>query len=202
MAAGATGIGGLQQPVPGIGAQSTPPPAPPPPPPPPSSAAAGAPPPPPPAAPDPVAQLTKFKQMLDAGLITQADYDAAKAKGVPPGDWPMYSRDLTSARFSPLKEINTANVARLQVAWTYRPPAPPPPPDNGKGGAAKGKGKGGPGGGLSAEVTPIVVNGVMYVPGGNRIFAPEIRSAANANPSRICEVAIEKRIATTDVAVR
>ncbi|EYR62438.1 virion core protein (lumpy skin disease virus) [Actinotalea ferrariae CF5-4] len=29
---------------------------------------------------DPVASLTKFKQLLDAGLITQADYDAAKAK--------------------------------------------------------------------------------------------------------------------------
>ncbi len=73
MAAGATGIGALQQPVPGIGAQSGPAPAP-----------AGAPmPPPAPAAPaeeDPVAKLAKFKQMLDAGLITQADYDAAKNK--------------------------------------------------------------------------------------------------------------------------
>lgn len=29
---------------------------------------------------DPVAKLTKFKQLLDAGLITQADYDLAKAK--------------------------------------------------------------------------------------------------------------------------
>lgn len=29
---------------------------------------------------DPVVQLTKFKQLLDAGLITEADYDAAKAK--------------------------------------------------------------------------------------------------------------------------
>jgi quinoprotein glucose dehydrogenase len=84
----------------------------------------------------------------------------------------MYSRDLTSTRFSPLKQINTANVGQLKIAWTYRPPAPPPPPDNGKAAAAKGKGGGrGGGGGLSAEVTPIVVNGVMYVPGGNRIFA-------------------------------
>ncbi|MEQ8436688.1 MAG: SPFH domain-containing protein [Ilumatobacter fluminis] len=81
MAAGATGLGGLQQPVPGIGAQSTPPP-----PPPPAAGAAAAPPPAPapaaPAAPaeDPVAQLAKFKEMLDAGLITQDDYDAAKNK--------------------------------------------------------------------------------------------------------------------------
>lgn len=29
---------------------------------------------------DPILKLTKFKQLLDAGLITQADYDAAKAK--------------------------------------------------------------------------------------------------------------------------
>lgn len=40
------------------------------------------PPPPPPAAPaeDPVAKLTQLKAMLDQDLITQADYDAAKAK--------------------------------------------------------------------------------------------------------------------------
>ncbi len=77
MAAGATGLGGLQQPVPGIGAQSTPPA------PPAAAAAAPPPPPPPPAAPaeeDPVAKLAKFKQMLDAGLISQEDYDAAKNK--------------------------------------------------------------------------------------------------------------------------
>jgi hypothetical protein len=62
--------------VPGIGAQSTPPP-------PPAAAAAPPPPPPAPAAPaeeDPVAKLAKFKQMLDQGLISQADYDAAKNK--------------------------------------------------------------------------------------------------------------------------
>jgi membrane protease subunit (stomatin/prohibitin family) len=51
MAANAAGIGVLQQPVA-----------------------------PAPAADDPVAKLTKAKQMLDAGLITQADYDTLKAK--------------------------------------------------------------------------------------------------------------------------
>ncbi len=70
MAAGATGLGGLQQPVPGVGAQSTPAA--------PAAAAAPA----APAANDPMAQLAKFKEMLDAGLITQEDYDAAKAKAL------------------------------------------------------------------------------------------------------------------------
>ena len=68
MAAGATGIGALQQPV-----APAPAPAPAPsnlPPPPPAAAAEE----------DPVEKLAKFKQMLDGGLITQADYDAAKNK--------------------------------------------------------------------------------------------------------------------------
>ena len=68
MAAGTAGLGGLQQPVPGVGAQSTPQQAAP------ADAA--------PAAEDPMAKLAKFKEMLDAGLISQEDYDAAKAKAL------------------------------------------------------------------------------------------------------------------------
>jgi len=65
IAAGSAGAAGLQQPVPGSPAV------------PPSVAT-------PDASPhdgdDPVVKLTKFKQLLDANLITQADYDAAKNK--------------------------------------------------------------------------------------------------------------------------
>jgi membrane protease subunit (stomatin/prohibitin family) len=63
MAAGGTGIGALQQPT-AVPAQVPGPQDPP----------AKEP------AEDPVAKLTQMKQMLDAGLITQDDYDAAKAK--------------------------------------------------------------------------------------------------------------------------
>ena len=35
-----------------------------------------------PAAEDPMVILKRAKEMLDAGLITQADYDAAKAKAL------------------------------------------------------------------------------------------------------------------------
>lgn len=76
MAAGATGLGGLQQPV---GAAVAPAPAPAGAP---AAAPAAAPPAPAPAAGDPMAELTKAKQMLDAGLITQADYDAVKTKAL------------------------------------------------------------------------------------------------------------------------
>jgi len=82
MAAGQMGLGGLQQasgtntnPVqPGTGAAAAAPAAAP------ADAAtatAEA-----PATGDPMAQLQKFKEMLDAGLITQSDYDAAKAKAL------------------------------------------------------------------------------------------------------------------------
>ena len=63
MATGGMGLGGLQQP-----AQQAAPTAP---------AAPAA-----PATEDPVAVLQRAKDMLDAGLITQADYDAAKAKAL------------------------------------------------------------------------------------------------------------------------
>ncbi|MBX9832367.1 MAG: SPFH domain-containing protein [Burkholderiaceae bacterium] len=61
MAAGVAGISGLQQPVAPAAAAAAPAAAP---------------------ADDPIARLTKAKQMLDAGLITQADYDAVKVKAL------------------------------------------------------------------------------------------------------------------------
>lgn len=71
MAAGTTGLGGLQQPT-----QQQAPASP--------AAAAPAQPAAPaePAAEDPMEVLTRAKKMLDAGLITQEDYDAAKAKAL------------------------------------------------------------------------------------------------------------------------
>ena len=67
MAAGVAGIGGLQQPVAPAVPLAPPAPAP---------APAAEP------TDDPIARLTKAKQMLDAGLITQADYDAVKTKAL------------------------------------------------------------------------------------------------------------------------
>src|SRR5216117_181866 len=66
-----------------------------------------------------------------------------------PGDWPVYGRDPGGTRFSPLAQITRQNVTQLQVAWTYHTGMPDmsamshrPP---------------------SLEVTPIVVDGTMYV---------------------------------------
>jgi glucose dehydrogenase len=72
-----------------------------------------------------------------------------------PGDWPTYNRDLASSRFSPLIQITPANVSRLTQAWSYRLR---PDADS-------------PNAGTLNEVTPIVVNGVMYLPAGNHVVA-------------------------------
>lgn len=78
LAAGTTGIGGLQQPVPGVGGggagQPQQVPA--------QQPHGQAPQAPVQDAEDPMAKLAKFKEMLDAGLITEDDYNAAKAKAL------------------------------------------------------------------------------------------------------------------------
>jgi glucose dehydrogenase len=76
-------------------------------------------------------------------------------------DWPMYNHDLAGTRFSPLKQINASNVAKLTKAWAYKLtpeggiPNPVMPSE------------------IFQEVTPIVVKGVMYLPSGNRVVALE-----------------------------
>ncbi len=37
----------------------------------------------------------------------------------PPGDWRRQARDYANTRFSPLAQVDTTNVARLKVAWTF-----------------------------------------------------------------------------------
>ena len=33
--------------------------------------------------------------------------------------WSVYGRDAGGTRYSPLKQVTPANVAKLKVAWTY-----------------------------------------------------------------------------------
>ena len=57
-----------------------------------------------------------------------------------PGDWPVYGRDPGGTRYSPLTQINTGNVSRLRLAWTYHTDEQ----------------------GHAFETTPILVDHVMY----------------------------------------
>ena len=62
-------------------------------------------------------------------------------------DWPAYGRDPGGTRFSPLSRITPDNVARLAVAWRYQ--TGEPDLDLGRQ--------------PSLQVTPIVVDNVMYI---------------------------------------
>jgi quinoprotein glucose dehydrogenase len=44
----------------------------------------------------------------------------ARSQSVPDSAWPHYGNDAGGARYSPLSQINRANVGALRVAWTYQ----------------------------------------------------------------------------------
>ncbi len=77
-----------------------------------------------------------------------ASFTAAARAQKGAGDWPMYRHDPASTGYSALKQINTKNVTTLKQAWTMRL--------NDRGGL---------------EVTPIAVDGVMYLTAGNKVLA-------------------------------
>jgi quinoprotein glucose dehydrogenase len=58
-------------------------------------------------------------------------------------NWPNVGNDKGGMRYSSLRQINTRNVSRLEVAWTYHTGDNSP--------------------GTTIECTPIVIDGVMYV---------------------------------------
>src|SRR6185503_2602341 len=64
-------------------------------------------------------------------------------------DWPLHNLDVRNSRYAPLDEINASNAARLAVKWSYDASAA----DN------------------IGRNTPLVVDGVMYVDAGSKLFA-------------------------------
>ena len=64
-------------------------------------------------------------------------------------DWPSFGRDPGAQRYSPLTQITPQNVSQLQPAWSF---------DTGI---------------TNLQVTPIVIDGLMYLSGGTSVFALE-----------------------------
>jgi PQQ-dependent dehydrogenase (methanol/ethanol family) len=83
---------------------------------------------------------------VDGARIAAADSE--------PGNWLSHGRTYDEQRYSPLKQINTDNVAGLGLAWYYDF-------DTKRG----------------LEATPIVVDGMMFVTGSwSRVYALDARS--------------------------
>ena len=64
-----------------------------------------------------------------------------------PGDWPSFGQDPGAQRYSPLTGITRQNVAGLQQAWVF---------DTGS---------------RDLQVTPLVIDGLMYLTAGSRVIA-------------------------------
>ncbi len=73
-----------------------------------------------------------------------------------PGEWPTYHGHLSGNRHSPLDQINTGNVSRLAPSWIF-----PVPGTRG-----------------ALQVTPIVVDGLMYVTAVNAVWALDARTGS------------------------
>src|SRR6185437_11793350 len=64
-------------------------------------------------------------------------------------DWIYYNGDYSGRRYSALSEINATNVSHLGAKWIFRVSGNP----------------------SSMEVTPVVVNGIMFVTAQNDVYA-------------------------------
>lgn len=69
-----------------------------------------------------------------------------------PGDWPTYHGHISGNRHSPLTQITPANAKSLALKWVF--------PINHN----------------VLEVTPVVIDGVMFVTGPNQVFALDARA--------------------------
>ena len=99
-----------------------------------------------------LAQSELSAALLENGVLTllSKESDVYRPKAITPkADWMHYDGSLTGNRYSPLELINSTNVQRVGAAWVF-PIASNP---------------------RALQSTPVVQDGVMYVTGGNELYA-------------------------------
>ena len=95
-------------------------------------------------------------QMAMTGVDSapQASASMADPLARKPGEWITWGGDPGNTRYSPLSQINAQNVGQLEIAWRWKASDVAGRPES------------------NWKATPLVVDGVMYVPhGGTRISA-------------------------------
>jgi PQQ-dependent dehydrogenase (methanol/ethanol family) len=110
-----------------------------------------------------LAYLSRLTLDRQAPLRPGAPSGSAAGAGIPfsdiarpkTGEWPTYNGHLNGNRHSPLDQIDATNVARLAPKWTF------PIPGQGQ---------------RALQVTPIVVDGLMYVTAANEVWALDART--------------------------
>ncbi|MYH48378.1 MAG: pyrroloquinoline quinone-dependent dehydrogenase, partial [Gammaproteobacteria bacterium] len=68
---------------------------------------------------------TGFPRLLSPYPVVLLLFACAEAAPGPQppgdGDWVAYGRDAGGSKYSPLDQITTANVAELELAWSWEP---------------------------------------------------------------------------------
>ena len=105
-----------------------------------------------------------MKWSVSCGLIAAAFVLAATAadaqmEGTANGEWPTYAGNLSANRYSPLDQIDAENFADMEVAWRFSTDNLGPQPES------------------NLQVTPLMVNGVLYATAGTRRAAIAIDAA-------------------------
>jgi alcohol dehydrogenase (cytochrome c) len=98
-----------------------------------------------------MAESSSDAQLLAAGKIHLLAREGGTYldKAIEPkSNWLTYHGNISGNRYSPLDQINTANVQKLGVAWKFPIPTSP-----------------------RLQGTPLVEDGVMYMTGWNELFA-------------------------------
>jgi PQQ-dependent dehydrogenase (methanol/ethanol family) len=98
------------------------------------------------------AALARYLLGLNVGLIIKPVIASEPTHKITwaapqPGDWLTYNGDDSANRYSPLKQITTANVSSLRLKWIF-------PIQH-----------------FDLETTPLAADGVLYVTGPNQVSA-------------------------------
>src|SRR2546427_1680722 len=105
------------------------------------------------------AGLIAATALVCAGCLATLRGDGPRAD-----EWPTYGNDPGGTRYSPLRQIDRANVTHLRVAWTYRTGDP--------GGAP-------PYGHIAFEATPLMIDGMLFLSTPyNRVIALDAATGA------------------------
>jgi len=105
-------------------------------------------------------------------LVAFAAAPLALAAQIPTDSWPTYHGDYSGRRYSTLKQINTATVKNLALAWIYRlntsragaivggegPDTPPPATQP------------------SVKSTPLMIGGILYFSAPDHVWALDART--------------------------
>ena len=106
----------------------------------------------------------KMTRSLTGGFVTvalglTAAAPSAQIEGTANGEWPTYGGNLSVNRYSPLDQIDAENFGELEVAWRFNTDSFGPQPES------------------VLQVTPLMVNGVVYATAGTRRAAVAIDAA-------------------------